>query len=160
MEKSLYDTPWWDRLLRRHDLVYHRAMRELKAGRKETRWIRVIFPSLRGLARNRHVYFSSLPNGQMARAFLEHPILGKRLAKACRALLAHQGTAILTIFSNEDAEKLRASMTLFASISPEDSVFHQVLEHFFDGNTDPVTEGLLSGKIIDFTPRRFCLAHS
>ena len=39
--------------------------------------------------------------------------------------------------------KLRSSMTLFALISDDNSVFHQVLDRFYDGKMDTRTQALL-----------------
>ena len=38
-----------------------------------------------------------------------------------------------------DDVKLRSSMTLFAAISPPDSVFAKVLAQFYSGNSDNLT---------------------
>ncbi len=42
-----------------------------------------------------------------------------------------------------DDLKLRSSMTLFAELSPPDSIFHQVLSEFFDGQKDDKTLAFL-----------------
>lgn len=39
--------------------------------------------------------------------------------------------------------KLKSSMTLFALVSEDDSVFHQVLDTFFGGDADAATLNLL-----------------
>ena len=46
------------------------------------------------------------------------------------------------IMGDIDAMKLRSSMTLFALISEDNSVFHQVLDCFYDGNMDELTRKL------------------
>ena len=43
------------------------------------------------------------------------------------------------IFGDVDEMKLQSSMTLFALASDEDSIFHQVLDCFYDGEMDPIT---------------------
>ena len=43
-----------------------------------------------------------------------------------------------------DAIKLRSSMTLFALAAPGDPTFTQVLERYYDGQTDAATERLLA----------------
>ena len=44
-----------------------------------------------------------------------------------------------------DAQKLRSSMTLFARAAPEDPLFAEVLERYFDGVADDATEARLRG---------------
>ena len=43
-----------------------------------------------------------------------------------------------------DALKLRSSMTLFALAAPSEPTFAQVLERYYDGQTDAATERLLA----------------
>ncbi|MBQ8511399.1 MAG: DUF1810 family protein [Clostridia bacterium] len=47
------------------------------------------------------------------------------------------------IFGGIDAMKLRSSMTLFAAVSEDGSVFHRALEKFFGGKADQRTLELL-----------------
>jgi uncharacterized protein (DUF1810 family) len=49
----------------------------------------------------------------------------------------------LQIFGGIDARKLRSSMTLFMLAAPNQPVFAQVLDRYFDGRPDTVTEGLI-----------------
>jgi len=42
-----------------------------------------------------------------------------------------------------DATKLRSSMTLFARVCTEDSIFHVVLARYFDGQPDVNTQARL-----------------
>ena len=54
-------------------------------------------------------------------------------------MAAHSGRTAEQIFGGIDAMKLRSSMTLFALADPEQPVFADVLDAFFDG-PDPATE--------------------
>jgi len=47
------------------------------------------------------------------------------------------------IFGFPDDLKLKSSMTLFASVSAEDSVFHQVVNQYFDGEFDSKTVDIM-----------------
>ena len=78
-----------------------------------------------------------------ARAYLRHPVLSERLYKVCGELLLHKDKSAYRIFGEIDDMKLRSSMTLFAAVSDEDSVFHKVLECFFNGEMDEATLRLL-----------------
>jgi uncharacterized protein (DUF1810 family) len=48
------------------------------------------------------------------------------------------------IFGGIDAQKLRSSMTLFGRAAPDEAVFGQVLDSYFDGVPDPETDRLLN----------------
>jgi uncharacterized protein (DUF1810 family) len=41
--------------------------------------------------------------------------------------------------------KLRSSATLFAAVSPEGSVFHRIVDKYFDGEQDLRTIALMTG---------------
>ena len=56
---------------------------------------------------------------------------------------ATTGRSAVKIFGGIDAQKLRSSMTLFARADPDEPVFSQVLDRFFEGRADPHTDRLL-----------------
>jgi uncharacterized protein (DUF1810 family) len=123
--------------------MYETALEEIKKGEKESHWIWYIFPQLRGLGYSPKAYTYGIDGLEEAKAYLEHPVLSARLIEITEALLSHQGKDIEDIMGDIDALKLRSSMTLFALISEADSVFHQVLEVFYDSKMDEMTLGLL-----------------
>ena len=43
--------------------------------------------------------------------------------------------------------KLRSSMTLFLRAAPDEVVFREVLDRFFDRLADPVTDARLAGAV-------------
>ncbi len=71
-----------------------------------------------------------------------HPLL--RLHCEHNALLSLQGRSAKEIFGFPDESKLGSCATLFAATSPEDSVFHRLLDKYFLGERDPVTLRLLA----------------
>lgn len=79
-----------------------------------------------------------------AKAYLDHPLLGARLLECTSALTGHSGQTASAILGSVDAMKLRSSMTLFAQAAPEEPLFRQVLDQFFDGMPDDATEQRLS----------------
>ena len=79
-----------------------------------------------------------------ARANLDHPVLGLRLTACAEALLAVSGRSAHDIFGTPDDMNLRSCATLFAHVSPEDSVFDQLLIRYFQGKGDSKTLQLLS----------------
>jgi uncharacterized protein (DUF1810 family) len=80
-----------------------------------------------------------------AEAYLDHETLGRRLIECARAALAVEGLSAREIFGTPDDLKLRSSATLFAAVSPAGSVFHRLLDKYFDGAPDEATLQLLAG---------------
>jgi uncharacterized protein (DUF1810 family) len=123
--------------------TYHRALEELGTGFKQTHWMWFVFPQVAGLGQSstsRKYAISSLAE---AEAYLRHPVLGPRLVESANAVAAHTGLSAARIFGGIDSQKLRSSMTLFLRAAPEEPVFREVLDRYFDGSPDPVTYRLL-----------------
>ena len=99
-----------------------------------------VFPQVAGLGRSEMARAYALSGREEARAYLDHPVLGDRLRECCRALLDVQGHDAEAVLGGIDAMKLRSSMTLFARADPEEALFTDVLEKFFDGEPDPATD--------------------
>jgi uncharacterized protein (DUF1810 family) len=78
-----------------------------------------------------------------AAAFLEHPVLGLRLRECCEAILGVQGRSALDLLGSADDMKLKSCPTLFACVSPPESVFDRVLKKYFQGERDGKTLQLL-----------------
>jgi uncharacterized protein (DUF1810 family) len=98
-----------------------------------------VFPQIAGLGlseTSRRYAISSLDE---ARAYLAHPVLGPRLEESARALLELDGRTATEIFGPVDAMKLRSSLTLFARAAPEQPLFGEVLDLYYDG-PDGATE--------------------
>ncbi|WP_342762360.1 DUF1810 domain-containing protein [Kineococcus xinjiangensis] len=119
--------------------TYRRAVEELRAGGKRSHWMWFVFPQVAGLGRSETAQRYALPGLAAARGYLAHPVLGPRLLECARVLAgsaSHDPVRIMG--STTDAVKLRSSMTLFARADPDEPVFREVLEKFFDGE-DPAT---------------------
>jgi uncharacterized protein (DUF1810 family) len=122
--------------------TYVAALAELRAGRKSGHWMWFVFPQIAGLGlseTSRRYAISSLDE---ARAYVAHPVLGPRLEESARALLELDGRTATGILGPVDAMKLRSSMTLFARAAPEQPLFREVLDRYFDG-PDGATEARL-----------------
>jgi uncharacterized protein (DUF1810 family) len=136
--------------LRRFELAqeagesYRHAVSELRAGRKRTHWIWYVFPQLAGLGRSATAQRYAISGLQEAQAYLLHPLLGTRLRECASILDQLDGPSADEILGSVDAQKLRSSMTLFARAAPQERIFDQVLEHYFGGERDPLTERLLA----------------
>ncbi|MBK8254920.1 MAG: DUF1810 family protein [Polyangiaceae bacterium] len=86
----------------------------------------------------------SIKSANEARAYLNHPILGPRLVQCAKAVLAVNGRTAAQIFGYPDDLKLRSCATLFSTLLPPPSVFHQILDKYYQGRPDDRTLHLLS----------------
>ncbi|MGH2940783.1 MAG: DUF1810 domain-containing protein [Solirubrobacterales bacterium] len=121
--------------------IYARALGELRAGRKQGHWIWFVFPQIAGLGSSPMSQAYAIRSPDEARAYLEHPLLGARLRESTEALLAADpGTSAEAILGGIDAIKVRSSLTLFHRAAPEERVFKDALDRFYDGEMDPKTE--------------------
>ncbi len=119
--------------------VYEQALRELRAGAKRGHWMWFVFPQVAGLGRSSTAQHYALSGLEEARAYLAHPVLGPRLVECAQALLELSGRDPVRVLGSVDAVKLRSSMTLFEAAAPDDRVFAEVLERWFDGERDEAT---------------------
>ena len=126
------------------DGVFVRALGEIRAGRKVSHWMWFVFPQVEGLGRSAMARRYALDGLAEARAYARHPVLGPRLRQCCEAVLAVEGVSADEVFGSVDAMKLRSSMTLFARAAPDEPLFGAVLEAFFDGRADQVTQARLT----------------
>jgi uncharacterized protein (DUF1810 family) len=122
---------------------YARALSEVRAGEKRSHWMWYIFPQIAGLGFSTMSVCYSIQSLDEARAYLVYPVLGARLIECFEALLDVKDRSAFDIFGSPDDRKLKSSATVFALVSPEDSVFHRVLEKYFDGEMDQKTLRLL-----------------
>ena len=128
------------RFLSAQEGVIDQALRELRAGRKESHWMWFVFPQLQGLGHSDTAQRYALGGVEEARAYLDHEVLGPRLRACCDALLAAGRddptlTALAALRSPDDL-KLRSSMTLFAFAADDAAPFRAVLDRYFGGDVD------------------------
>ena len=122
-----------DRFLKAQELMYPWALREIKNGRKQTHWMWFIFPQLKALGHSHTALYYGIEDLDEAKQYLAHPVLGTRLKEISEALLSLETNDPYKVMGGIDSLKLCSSMTLFAMISEENSVFHQVLQQFYKG---------------------------
>ena len=134
-----------DRFVTAQNPVYDQVLTELAGGRKRTHWMWFIFPQIAGLGTSETSRRYAIRDLHEARAYLAHPILGERLQQCAALLLQLRDRSAHEIFGSPDDLKLRSSATLFAQVSPPNSVFHQVLDQFFRGDEDARTIALTPG---------------
>ena len=119
--------------------TYQHAVAELRIGRKTSHWMWFVFPQIAGLGRSAMALAYAINDLAEAQAYLAHPVLGPRLVECAELVASHRGVSAEQIFGGIDAIKLRSSMTLFAHAAPDQEVFGQVIEQYFEG-PDPETE--------------------
>ena len=133
-----------DRFLEAQERMYETALKEIKNGEKESHWMWYIFPQLRGLGKSQMAYAYGINGIEEAKAYLAHPVLSARLIEITEALLTHKDIYIYNIMGEIDNMKLHSSMTLFALMSEECSIFHQVLNCFYNNKFDTNTLKILN----------------
>lgn len=133
-----------ERFIEMQEYDYNVAYQEMQNGRKQSHWIWYVFPQLRGLGHSANSFIMGLADVEEAKAYLEHPLLGKRLKEITSVLISHKDKDAVTLMGSDiDALKLRSSMTLFAAASPND-IFNEVLDAFYGGKRDNRTLNMLA----------------
>ena len=123
--------------------VYDRVLVEIRSGQKRSHWMWFIFPQLKGLGFSAMSQRYAIKSREEAMTYLDHQVLGPRLITCIETLLVLETRSANEIFGYPDEMKLRSFATLFAQVSSPGSVFHCLLEKYFEGQPDPKTLRLL-----------------
>lgn len=123
---------------------YLPALRELQAGRKQGHWIWYILPQLAGLGSSSWSRTYAIASLDEARAYLAHPVLGPRIRECARVIAASSTPTALAYFGSPDDRKVRSSMTLFMRADPSEPAFRAVLDRYYEGRPDSLTDGMLA----------------
>lgn len=137
------DTFKLTRFLDAQNQVYLKALGEIQQGQKQSHWMWFIFPQLKGLGTSDAANYYGIRNLAEAKAYLQHPVLGKHLRQITTALLALEGKTAFEVFGSPDDMKLRSCMTLFSLALDTEDIFQQVLDRYFGGEPDNKTISLL-----------------
>jgi uncharacterized protein (DUF1810 family) len=120
--------------------VYPGVVEELRRGRKDNHWIWFIFPQIAGLGRSWISQHYSIASLDEARAYMADPVLGERLRECAGVVLGMKGRTANEIFGELDAMKVRSCMTLFLRAAPDEALFQQVLDRYYDSIPDALTD--------------------
>jgi uncharacterized protein (DUF1810 family) len=120
--------------------VFEGAVEELRRGRKTCHWMWFIFPQIDGLGSSTMAQRFAIGSLDEARAYLAHPVLGQRLRQCVAIVLETTGRTAEEIFGWPDVMKLRSCMTLFHRAAPAEPVFKQVLDRYYGGVADELTD--------------------
>ena len=123
--------------------IYETALSEIRRGQKLSHWMWFVFPQYAGLGTSPTSQRYAIKSVAEAEAYLNHPVLGRRLVECAEALLRIEARSARQIFGDPDDMKLKSSATLFAQVSPAGSVFERVLDKYFRGERDARTLQLI-----------------
>ena len=132
-----------DRFVVAQDPVFETAMAELVTGRKTSHWMWFVFPQARSLGRSSTAAFYGIGSLAEAQAYLRHPVLGTRLLRATQTATTAQAASVHQLFGSPDDHKFRSSMTLFAAVAADPTVFDAALARW-GLSPDPLTLDLLA----------------
>ena len=134
----------FDDFTQAQDAIYPLVFKELTAGKKRTHWMWFVFPQIAGLGHSEMAQRFAIESLRQAREYLQHEVLGARLVECAELLLQHPDKSALEIFGQPDNLKLHSSLTLFAVAAEQNSVFSQLLQQFFSGESDQATLDILA----------------
>lgn len=127
-----------ERFIEAQSRTYDQALKEIKAGRKLTHWMWWIFPQYKGIGVSDISKYYAIQSREEAKAYWEHPILGKRLRECMLALLTLETDDAIEIFGEVDAQKLKSCLTLFYYHGGVE-LCGEVLDKFFQMELDCAT---------------------
>jgi uncharacterized protein (DUF1810 family) len=133
-----------DRFLEAQTPVIEQALTELRAGQKQSHWMWYVFPQIASLGQSATSRAFAIQSLDEARAYLAHPVLGQRLRECCQAVMNVRGRSAHEIFGSPDDQKFQSCLTLFAEADPDEVLFYNLLEKYFDGDADEATLELLA----------------
>jgi len=132
-----------ERFVEAQEGVYEQALAELRDGAKRSHWMWFVFPQITGLGRSTTARFYAIADLAEAQAYLDHPLLGPRLAECTEAMLGWAGErSAVRILGPIDAMKFASSMSLFEAAGGG-KLFARALDAFCDGQRDSATLDLL-----------------
>lgn len=134
-----------NRFIKAQEKDYANALREIKNGKKTSHWIWYIFPQLQGLGRSSISNYYGIKDLAEAKEYMNNDYLKNNLLEICQKLLLLNND-IKDIFGYPDYLKVQSCLTLFEIVSPEESVFREVLNKFYNGEIDSNTINLLKGE--------------
>jgi len=136
------------RFINAQESTFDVVQAELAAGQKHTHWMWFIFPQIKGLGSSTTAQRFVIANLDEGAAYLEHPVLGRRLEKCTALVNAVENGSVQDIFGYPDDLKFHSSMTLFAQVAEEfhfeAPVFREALAKFFTGRSDENTLSRIS----------------
>jgi uncharacterized protein (DUF1810 family) len=122
---------------------YKDVCAELRAGSKSSHWMWFIFPQMKGLGMSATSDWFGISSLSEAEAYLQHPVLGRRLRECTELVNLVERRSIREIFGSPDDLKFRSCMTLFAQATVDNRAFLDALRKYSNGEFDSATLRLL-----------------
>ena len=119
-----------------HQRNYQQALAEIKNGKKLSHWMWHIFSQLKGLGRSSTSDYYGIRDLDEAKAFLQDEYLGSHLLEISNVLLQLDCNDAKIVMGKPDDMKLKSCMTLFCLADPDEEVFKEALNKFFDRKPD------------------------
>ena len=119
-----------------HQRNYQQALAEIKNGKKLSHWMWYIFSQLKGLGRSSTSDYYGIRDLDEAKAFLQDEYLGSHLLEISNVLLQLDCNDAKIVMGKPDDMKLKSCMTLFCLADPDEEVFKEALNKFFDRKPD------------------------
>ena len=132
-----------NRFIKAQEGYYEQALYEIRNGRKESHWMWFVFPQHKALCRTATSKYYGINGIDEARAYIEHPILGKRLREITAVLLSLTENNPYKIMGDPVYLKLLSCMTLFAHATDDNCVFIDVINKLYQGLMDNKTLRLI-----------------
>lgn len=127
-----------DRFVEMHELYYPIALAEIKDGHKRSHWMWYIFPQLKGLGHSQKSEYYGLSNVEEVKEYMSNEYLKNNMLEICNELLKLDDN-IDDVFGYPDNLKLKSSMTLFEYSLPDEKVFNNIIDKFYNGERDNIT---------------------
>lgn len=124
---------------------YHKALSEIKQGKKQSHWIWYIFPQLKELGHSSTAQYYGIKDEEEARQYLQNTLLKDHLIEITEELYK-QNNNIKKIVGYPDYLKVKSCMTLFSYVDPTIDIFQKVIDKFYHGQKDEITINLLNKK--------------
>ena len=125
--------------------TYADALNEIRSGHKLGHWIWYVFPQIKGLGHSYRSEFYGIASKEEAKAYLEHPVLGKRLREITQVFLDSNNPSAFNILGFPDVLKVQSCMTLFDIVSPND-IFNDILDKYYEAKRCEKTLIRLDGR--------------
>lgn len=125
---------------------YETAKKELEEGLKQSHWMWYIFPQIKGLGQSDMAAKYAIQNIGEATEYYNNSVLGTRLEELVKITNQIEGKSAEEIFGNIDAMKFLSCLTLFNQVAPENQLFIDAINKYYDGRKDEKTLKILNSQ--------------
>ncbi len=122
---------------------YNTALKEIKNGKKRSHWMWYIFPQLKSLGHSQKSEYYGLSGIEEVKEYMNNEYLKNNTFEICNELLKLNDD-IDNIFGYPDNLKLKSSMTLFEYAFPNEKIFKNIIDKFYNGERDITTLNILN----------------